>query len=218
MFCNWTGGGIGKMEDHRLIPAWDECYNINNKKIDTQHKKLFELAAKVENAVYKFVKRDELKEILTELFNYMKEHFHDEEKFMEEIQYPYLHEHRQMHKNIIYEMSRLIQNIKTTNDLKERLYHMMSNWLYKHILKYDIKIAIWANENKTKILDNEKSIQEQLIMQENLEFIYSCPCKIEHRLNFEDHTSMINENAIIKCKKCQQILVFLKSKEKTYKG
>lgn len=135
MFCNWTGGGIGKMEDHRLIPAWDECYNINNKKIDTQHKKLFELAAKVENAVYKFVKRDELKEILTELFNYMKEHFHDEEKFMEENQYPYLHEHRQMHKNIIYEMSRLIQNIKTTNDLKERLYHMMSNWLYKHILK-----------------------------------------------------------------------------------
>ncbi|BEK21772.1 hypothetical protein B11253_00710 [Campylobacter jejuni] len=41
--------------------------------IDIQHQKLFELASKVESAVYKFVKREELKEILTELFNYMKD-------------------------------------------------------------------------------------------------------------------------------------------------
>ncbi len=46
--------------------------------IDIQHQKLFELASKVESAVYKFAKREELKEILTELFNYMKEHFSNE--------------------------------------------------------------------------------------------------------------------------------------------
>lgn len=68
------------MDGQRLIPIWDERYNINNQKIDTQHKRLFELAAQVENAVFKFVKRDELKEILIELFTYMKEHFHDEEE------------------------------------------------------------------------------------------------------------------------------------------
>lgn len=38
--------------------------------IDIQHQKLFELASKVESAVCKFAKREELKEILTELFNY----------------------------------------------------------------------------------------------------------------------------------------------------
>lgn len=48
----------------KLIPAWDEKYSINDEKIDAQHQKLFELAAKIENAVYKFVQRDELKEIL----------------------------------------------------------------------------------------------------------------------------------------------------------
>lgn len=56
----------------------------------------------------------------------MKEHFHDEEEFMQEIQYPRLYEHKQMHKNIIHEMFQLIQNIKSTNDLKEKLYSIMS--------------------------------------------------------------------------------------------
>lgn len=106
----------------KLIPAWDEKYSINDEKIDAQHQKLFELAAKIENAVYKFVQRDELKEILTELFNYMKDHFSNEEDYMQEISYPYLNEHKIMHKNIIHDMSHLIQNIKTTNDLKEKLY------------------------------------------------------------------------------------------------
>ncbi|EDP5443941.1 chemotaxis protein, partial [Campylobacter jejuni] len=39
-----------------------------------------------------------LKEILTELFNYMKEHFSNEEDYMQEIHYPYLNEHKIMHK------------------------------------------------------------------------------------------------------------------------
>lgn len=54
----------------------------------------------------------------------MKEHFHDEENYMNEIKYPYLNEHKTMHKVIIRNMSHLIKNIKTTNDLKEKtLYY-----------------------------------------------------------------------------------------------
>ncbi|EGQ5937972.1 TPA: hemerythrin family non-heme iron protein, partial [Campylobacter jejuni] len=46
--------------------TWNEKYSIHDTMIDIQHQKLFELAGKVESAVYKFVKREELKEILTE--------------------------------------------------------------------------------------------------------------------------------------------------------
>lgn len=145
------------MDHHKLIPLWDERYNINHQKIDTQHQRLFEPAAQVENAVFKFVKRDELKEILTELFAYMKEHFHDEEEFMQEIQYPRLYEHKQIHKNIIHEMSQLIQNIKSTNDLKEKLYSIMSKWLSRHILSHDVMIIAWVNENLKK--DENKALE-----------------------------------------------------------
>lgn len=81
----------------KLIPTWNEKYSIHDTMIDIQHQKLFELASKVESAVYKFVKREELKEILTELFNYMKDHFNDEEKYMKLIGYPNLEEHKRNH-------------------------------------------------------------------------------------------------------------------------
>lgn len=59
----------------KLIPTWNEKYSIHDTMIDIQHQKLFELAAKIENMVYKFVQRDELKEILIKLFNYNKRTF-----------------------------------------------------------------------------------------------------------------------------------------------
>ncbi|EAL0597369.1 bacteriohemerythrin [Campylobacter coli] len=211
------------MDHHKLIPLWDERYNINHQKIDTQHQRLFEPAAQVENAVFKFVKRDELKEILTELFAYMKEHFHDEEEFMQEIQYPRLYEHKQMHKNIIHEMFQLIQNIKSTNDLKEKLYSIMSKWLSRHILSHDVMIIAWVNENLKK--DENKALElndlppkQTLTQEENFEFIYSCPCKIDHKLSFKEHESITNEGKVMRCKKCQELLFFIRSQEKTYKG
>ncbi|MBC5858095.1 hemerythrin domain-containing protein [Campylobacter jejuni] len=76
----------------KLIPTWNEKYSVHHTMIDIQHQKLFELAGKIESAAYKFVKQEELKEILTELFNYMKQHFNNEE----EIHYPYLNEHKIM--------------------------------------------------------------------------------------------------------------------------
>ena len=89
---------------NKLIPTWNEKYSIHDTMIDIQYQKLFELAGKVESAVYKFVKREELKEILTELFNCMKDHFNDEEKYMKLIGYPDLEEHKRIHKEIIQSM------------------------------------------------------------------------------------------------------------------
>ncbi|HEB8057312.1 TPA: hypothetical protein RZJ86_001957, partial [Campylobacter coli] len=54
--------------------------------------------------------------------------------------------------------------------------------------------------------------------EENFEFIYSCPCKIDHRLSFKEHESITNEGKVMRCKKCQELLFFIRSQEKTYKG
>ncbi len=207
------------MDNHKLIPIWDIRYSIDNQKIDSQHQKLFELAAKVENAVYKFVKRDELKEILIELFNYMKEHFSYEENYMREIHYPHFFTHKQMHKKIIHDMSNLIQNIKTTNDLKEKLYTIMSDWLLNHILRQDVMIGKWANEHLKKENQTEETkIKEVEVSEDLMEFIYSCSCQTQHRLTYEEHNDVLQHNKILKCKKCQKPLFFVKSEEKTYKG
>lgn len=66
-----------------MLPRWDNSYSVHNAKIDEQHKKLFELAAKVEVVSDRSVSKNEVKELLAEFFNYMKDHFNDEEKYMQ---------------------------------------------------------------------------------------------------------------------------------------
>ena len=101
-----------------MLPAWGMSYSVHNAKIDEQHKKLFELARKVEKISDKSLCKNEIKDLLAEFFNYMKDHFNDEEKYMQMIGYLNLNEHRKIHKEIIQSMINLIKDIKSTNDLK----------------------------------------------------------------------------------------------------
>ena len=124
-----------------MLPKWCDEYSINNPMIDEQHKKLFELAGAVEDIAEHAVSKGKVKELLIEFFHYMRDHFSDEEKYMESINYPELEPHRRIHKEIIQSMVHLIGSIKTTNDLKERLYLISKQWLLEHILFEDMKIS-----------------------------------------------------------------------------
>ena len=124
-----------------MLPKWCDEYSINNPMIDEQHKKLFELAGAVEGIADRSVSKRKIKDLLTEFFHYMRDHFSDEEKYMESINYPELEPHRKIHKEIIKSMVHLIGSIKTTNDLKERLYLISKQWLLEHILFEDMKIS-----------------------------------------------------------------------------
>ncbi|OEV90398.1 chemotaxis protein [Campylobacter jejuni] len=77
-----------------MLPKWDDSYSVHNAKIDEQHKKLFELAGKVEYLIDKPVYKDEIKNLLAEFFNYMKDHFYEEERYMELIKYPDIETHK----------------------------------------------------------------------------------------------------------------------------
>lgn len=93
----------------KLIPTWNEKYSIHNTMINIQHQKLFELAGKVEFMFDKPVYKDDVKALLAEFFNYMKDRFNDEEKYMKLIGYPDLEEHKRIHKEIIQSMIVLLK-------------------------------------------------------------------------------------------------------------
>ncbi len=52
----------------KMLPKWDSSFSVHNAKIDDQHKKLFELAAKVEIVSDRWVSKNEVKELLAEIF------------------------------------------------------------------------------------------------------------------------------------------------------
>lgn len=75
---------------------------------------------------------------------------------MHSINYRYLSEHKAMYKKIVKDMSTLLSECASTNDLKEKLYKIVSIWLLEHIVEHDMRI----NKFK-KSLEKEDKIQEQ---------------------------------------------------------
>lgn len=83
-----------------MIPKWDKTYSIHNAKLDEQHQELFKLAEKLEFIYDKPIHKQEIKDLLTDFFHYIKTHFNEEEKYMKMINYPDFKNHRRHHREI----------------------------------------------------------------------------------------------------------------------
>lgn len=190
---------------YKLVPRWDKKYCIGHEIIDSQHKKLFELAQNVESAFYRYVKRDELKQLLIELFYYIKEHCEDEEQYMREINYPHYEQHCKIHQQIISNMISIIKDIKSTNDLKEKFYEAIKYKFIEHVICEDIEIAKW--KNKLDFVEN-KTLGNDLTFKECLAY-YTCKCKgFIHKIPLSIHNRIQSGETQFKCEKCKAILKF----------
>ncbi len=130
-----------------MITQWDEKYSLKNEKIDAQHKELFRLFALVELLNEKTTK-NEIKDILNRFFVYMKEHFRDEEAYMQKINYPLLRDHHKLHQEIIEEFTKLLKENHTLQSLQENMKIATKKWLIDHIIDNDLKIEKWRKINK----------------------------------------------------------------------
>ncbi|QWU79887.1 hemerythrin [Campylobacter novaezeelandiae] len=206
-------------DEFKLLPRWDKKYCIGHEIIDSQHKKLFELAQNVESAFYRYVKRDELKQLLIELFYYIKEHCEDEEQYMREINYPHYEQHCKIHQQTISNMISMIKDIKSTNDLKEKFYKAIKHKFIEHVICEDMEIAKWKSKLdfiENRILDDDLTFEECIINEnvKNLSFeecqVY-CTCKCEnfiHQIPLSIYHKVMIGTTQFKCKKCKAILKF----------
>lgn len=117
---------------------WDKGFSVGHEKIDAEHKKLFDIA----EDIYKY-KDDSKKilELLKELVKYTKFHFKNEENFMKAIGYNDLENHKQIHKNIVSNLTNVVRNINNFSQEKlfEALSDIVSNNIVQHILIEDKK-------------------------------------------------------------------------------
>lgn len=122
---------------------WNPKWNIGYDKIDEQHQRWAGILNQLEIAFIRGeVDQDTQQSLLTQLLDYTRNHFADEEKLMSRIEYPDTISHRRLHKdfdNLIYEKFRMTDygNIILTSEIIQ----MMKNWLYDHILIEDKKIG-----------------------------------------------------------------------------
>ena len=201
-----------------MFPKWEDSFSVHNAQIDAQHKKLFELAGKVEFMFDKPVYKDEIKALLADFFDYMKNHFNDEEKYMKLINYPGLDEHKEIHKEIIQSMIDLIKNIRSTNDLKEKLYVVCKKWLLEHILYEDMKVEQFRRSSLSSENDSDVNFEEVKEEKdtENAIYLYTCKCPNQiHDVPFGIHQKIQNQGMKFKCKKCKEPIKFYKKHSHT---
>lgn len=140
------------LEDLKKNSGWKDIYSVNNDIIDKEHKQLFDIAQEAFLNVEEKDKTKKIKEILTDLYDYMKTHFSHEEKFMAKINYPKLEEHKKLHREIILKINDFVRQLPTMNidSFEKELAKIIDLALVHHIIQEDRKIIAWEKANLNK--------------------------------------------------------------------
>ena len=207
-----------------MLPKWSNEYSVHNFMIDEQHKKLFELANMADNMIGKQTDPVEIKKILVALFEYMRTHFHDEEAYMQSINFPYLSVHKEHHREIVTEMTFLIKNMKY--DFKQQLAIITEQWLLRHILQEDMGYAKYLEETNRKrmqksatdVKSNEEhnTLLQKSVMEtkKNVEIkkgkmhMYTCLCGKTYNISPDIHAK-IQAGDGVKCPECTTFIKFV---------
>ncbi len=139
------GAWSTSLERLRKFTKWSDSYKIGHPQIDAQHQKLFEIANEAFQEVPPKERDHKNKETMKHLYEYMKDHFRDEEKFMQEINYPEYEKHKQLHKDIINDCNELLQDINNMDAevFEKELAKTIDNHIVKHVVEDDNKIMLW---------------------------------------------------------------------------
>lgn len=121
-------------------------YLTGIEQIDTEHRKLFEIAEKTYLLLQEeFIpdKYDHIQELLMELREYTKMHFQHEEEYMVSIQYKKLFTQRTQHDAFVRKLEEIdIQNMdENQQETIEGLLKFLTDWLVSHIMEVDKQIA-----------------------------------------------------------------------------
>lgn len=125
---------------------WSARFSIGHDKLDNQHKKLLQLIHKVDRlSGQSFVEYEEdFHLILNELSLYAKHHFAEEEKVMEQLNYPGLQVHKDEHLEFIEDLSELLMaTIDGKHDII-KLQQFLNDWWVTHIRLSDLHLKAFT--------------------------------------------------------------------------
>lgn len=200
---------------------WSRDFSIKNMQLDKQHELIFEIANLANDLALKIQDNDvqhknDLKQILTKLLQYVKIHFKDEEKFMESIDFPLIEEHRKSHQILLKKTKELLEHSNDIVKLSLELSTLTKDWILDHFAIEDLWIANFTKkalhlqeihynlEQYIKL----KSIRQDLKAEKTYDYICNCYLRT-HAIPQTIHEELVSKENTLKCEKCGQILVHL---------
>ena len=146
---------IGKMkpleEWRKTSYEFTEKYQTGILLIDEEHKELFRIMNEVHAVIVdeeNLDKYDAIIRLLEEMRNYTKDHFNDEEEYMESIHYEGLEAQKMAHEAFIERLNAMdLKQIKAhQEETLSEIMAFLTEWLVNHILHMDSKIGLAAQK------------------------------------------------------------------------
>jgi hemerythrin-like metal-binding protein len=126
---------------------WSEKMSVGDARIDGQHRTLVDLVNKLYEAMSGGKGDDVIGPTMTSLITYTKNHFAHEERFMQQIGYPQLEAHRQLHQNLTVKVQDMQSRIADGQRFSPvALAGFLKDWLTSHILSEDKKYTAFMHQ------------------------------------------------------------------------
>ncbi|HLM97975.1 MAG TPA: bacteriohemerythrin [Bryobacteraceae bacterium] len=127
---------------HMSLFQWSEAHSVGHPDIDSQHKRLFQLAEQLHAAMTAGKGKQCLSTTLGNLIAYTKRHFADEEMLMQSHRYPFYQQHRAEHQELTEKVVKFQKSFEADRAaVSVELMQFLSSWLTHHIGSSDKKVG-----------------------------------------------------------------------------
>ena len=131
------------------VIEWDSSYELGIQTIDNHHRKLIELLNTSYDLLLHSTDKEGMQFVLYELAEYADYHFGAEEYLMNTVSYKGLLPHVNKHNSFKDQLAVLMKDyLSSSPHVNADIILFLSDWLKKHILKDDLKFAVYLSKNK----------------------------------------------------------------------
>ena len=121
--------------------AWQERYLIGHPRIDREHRLFFDIVAAFSEGCRQRLGRDALISLLEEVLLFAKFHFRSEENVMRALGFEGLQAHRELHRQLIDRLGRMIVGVKLGRYAPTEVEEFLVKWLVRHVTREDARIT-----------------------------------------------------------------------------
>ena len=123
---------------------WDDTMSVGIWKMDQQHKRWVELINDLSECISQGSSHESLNKLFSNVAEYTRTHFADEEQLLAKNNYPDLDIQRGEHNNFIINLDKLkLQFDSQESGTATDLMNVMCNWLINHIRSCDKKYGVF---------------------------------------------------------------------------
>jgi len=130
-----------------------DVYLVGNELLDAQHKVILSYMAKVHTYLLAENKGKDLFELVDRLDIYCKLHFLDEEKVMDEMDFPVIVDHMAQHALFVTHLENFMgryEELNSTQNIDELMF--LRGWFLEHIEAFDRKYAEFRKRSDKAVL------------------------------------------------------------------